>query len=85
MHSYEPDMVDESQQNVYDKQPRELHKFNGFYNHIFHPLQSILPSGRIYYILLSAYELLTTLPTCYLLSHCQFEHSVYLGTLAVTK
>ena len=24
-------------------------------------------------------------PTCYLLSHCQFEHSVYLGTSSVAK
>ena len=85
-HSNEPNinMAYCNQQNEFDKQPCEFRKADGIYSHIF-----------LLYSAFYHHETLVTLvkclwtshdtPTCYLLSHCQFEQPVYLSTSSVAK
>jgi len=55
-------MAEESQQNKSNNQPSDLSRIDGSYDHIFLLLKGILPPTSIYYSLVSAYELLMTLP-----------------------
>ena len=77
-------MVVESQQNVYDNHRNEFHNIHGFYKHIFFLLQCMLHQQAF---IIFCYVPMNFLrhSHCYLLSHCQFEHPVYLGTSSVTK
>ena len=86
VHSYDPDrdMVDESQHKI---------TINSLaYHAILMALTTTFPPSAIHLAtnkhLLPFVKYLWTshdTPTCYLLSHCQFEHSVYLGTPSVAK
>jgi hypothetical protein len=55
-------MADGSRQNDCDKQPGAMREIDGIYNNIFLPMQCILLPRSVFYLFLSAYELLTTLP-----------------------
>jgi len=85
-HCNEPNrnMADKSQQNECDNQPSEFHNVDGFYKHIFFVLLCILHQ-QIFIIFCEVPMNFLRHTHCYLLSHCQFEHPVYLSTPSEAK